>query len=177
MDFFRKNTGKDEELYQEIFYRYDRQVYKYVWKKLRNRDNAMDVVQNVFSALWHYRYALFYGDTESIIFKTCNQEIARFLKTVKKHPLYMDELHIIKADSSAKKLKAKLQKEQLLDDINQNINQLPELTKQIFILNKLQGITQEKISLQFNIPKRTVKSRVSQAMAYLKAIYRDSEKS
>lgn len=137
-------------------------------RKVKGRENVTDITQNVFSHLWEYRRSLLGVNTENIIFNTCKQEIAKFIKAEQKRlsdtvPLLLEE-----PDDSYQQLLSKLTKENQLEAITKNIESLPPLRKKIFTLNKLQGITQEEIAHQLQIPHHKVKHHISQVMIFLK---------
>ncbi|MOA19732.1 RNA polymerase sigma factor [compost metagenome] len=60
-------------------------------------------------------------------------------------------------------------KEQNLLEIEKAIEELlPPLRRKIFKMNKLDGITQEKIATTLNISKRSVEQHISKSIIFLK---------
>jgi len=139
---------------------------------MKDRNDARDITQNVFVHLWQYRDLLGGSNTENIIFKTCNQEIADFLTAQNRNPTstsYDDQ-----TDDSIEALNLKMEKEHLLIALEANIDLLPPTRKQIFTMNKLEGIKQEKIANELNLSKKGVKKQIEKAMTFLRSNIKNS---
>lgn len=167
MKFFSRHINNEEQRYKDIFEKYYTQVFMHIARKVTVRENVTDITQNVFSHLWEYRKSLD-KNTENIIFNTCNQEISKFFKAQQKSPITEVNSLDQKSDDADEQLINKLIIEDRLQTITKNIDSLPPLRKKIFTMNKLEGITQEAIADQLQIPQYKVKHHVSQAMLFLK---------
>lgn len=144
-------------------------VYLYTGRKVEDKENIRDIAQNVFFHLWKYREQLVLQNPEAIIFKTCNQEISKFLKTAQREPFQSFKTETDRTDDFEEELQSQFIKEQRLTELEKSIELIiPPLRKRIFKMNKLESITQEEIALRLNIPKSTVKHHISQAMMFLK---------
>jgi RNA polymerase sigma factor (sigma-70 family) len=169
-----KFTNAEENAYQKFFHLYNHQVSCYVSRKIKKREDMMDVVQNVFIHLWEYRHVLYSANTENIIFKTANQKISEFYKLKEKQKFYA-EATIDYPDNSLEELNQKKQKEYYLSKLEASILLIiPPLRMEIFKMNKLEGISQKQIAIQLNIPLRTVEYHISEAMVFLKNLHEKS---
>ncbi|MDR6546508.1 RNA polymerase sigma-70 factor (ECF subfamily) [Chryseobacterium rhizosphaerae] len=174
MTFFPKHITDAEDMYKLIYNTYRERIFDHIKGKVKNRNDIRDISQNVFFHLWQYRDALGGTNTENIIFKTCNQEISKFFKTQRKQTLGND-YHLPEVpDDSVEQLDAKLIKEEQLKAMQDSIDMLPPSRKQLFTMNKLEGVTQEKIAFQLNLPKKTVQKQISKAMIFLKNLHNNS---
>ncbi|WP_153848421.1 RNA polymerase sigma factor [Sphingobacterium paramultivorum] len=168
MSFFRKHINNEEAKYKELFDTYHFRVFMYISKRIKSRENIMDISQNVFVHLWQYRKSLLISNPEAIIFNTCNQEISKFLHAVQKFPTesLMEDLQ--SKDNAQEPMTTEIEKVQQIDNLYNTINQLPPLRQKILKMNKIDGLTQEQISIELQIPHHTVKYHVSEAMLFLK---------
>lgn len=165
---FRSHITPEENTYKKFFHQYNQLVFSHIKKKIKNEDDIMDVLQDVFIHLWEYRQSLYAGNNENIIFNTCNQKIANFYRNEDKS---LDNESVIAnhADTSGEDLKSAKKKEKRLENIEESIELLiPPIRKKIFKMNKLEGISQEQIAIQLNISKRTVKYHIAEAMTFLR---------
>ncbi|TZF83801.1 hypothetical protein FW774_10060 [Pedobacter sp. BS3] len=48
-------TKDDHAAYTEIYHRYSRLLYLHAYKRLKDREQARDVVQDLFTVLWNNR--------------------------------------------------------------------------------------------------------------------------
>ncbi len=161
-------------MYKLLYNTYRERVFDYIKGKVKNRNDIRDISQNVFVHLWEYKEALGGTNTENIIFKTCNQEISKFFIAQRKQA-WGNDLSILETpDDSVDQLNAKLIKEEQLKAVQDSMEMLTPTSKQMLTMNKLEGVTQEKIAVQFNLPKKTVQKQISKAMIFLKTLHNDS---
>lgn len=174
MNFSSKHITDAEDMYKLIYHTYRERIFDYIKGKVKNRNDIRDISQNVFFHLWEYKEALGDTNTENIIFKTCNQEISKFFAAQQKQTLGNDYGILEKLDYSLDQLDDKLIKEEQLKAMHDSIEMLPPTSKQMFTMNKLEGVTQEKIAVQLNLSKKTVQKQISKAMIFLKNIHNNS---
>lgn len=166
MDFF-KHKENDEHLFKEFFLKYNRIVFLFISRKIGDRDDVMDVTQNVFIHLWKYRKVLNDENIERIVFKTCNQEISSFFRG--RRGDYQDsfDLNTI-SDKSQEDAEERILKEKRISELYNKIELLPDKRKKIFVLNKIDKFTHEQIAIELNISKAAVSKQVGKAMLFLK---------
>ncbi|MBT2621919.1 sigma-70 family RNA polymerase sigma factor [Chryseobacterium sp. ISL-6] len=167
MTFFLKHINIEWGFYNEFYNRYKIPVFQYISRAIQNEDDVLDVMQNVFIHLWEYRDQLSNENLEHIIFHTIKQNVAQFYRKSKKQP-FCSVKDIEYADNSFKELLEKETREQQLDAIEESLKLLPPARKEIFMMNKFDGVTQDQIAKQFNISKSAVENQISKAMLFLK---------
>lgn len=160
-------------MFQSLYETYNNRVFGIVIRRIKDRDDALDVVQNIFFHLWTARDSLTKKNTESIIIKTCIQEISNFYTKQKKQP-FLRDAEVQLSDESLELLEEKLQKEERLKSMEFSIELLPTPRKQIFKMNKLEGISQEKVAHHFNLSRKAVEKQISKAMVFLKNHHKTS---
>lgn len=165
MAFFKKNIV-EKSSYEELYYRYNRRIYTYVSSKIDNWDDTMDVMQDIFVHLWKYRKDLNIQNSEAIIFNTCKQKVAEFYRRNKLQ--FSKEILDNFSDTLPDDIDQRQEYENELDKLKEKVELLPQLRREIFVMNKLDGITQEKIALQFNLPTSTIKYHIAEALLFLK---------
>lgn len=161
-------------MYKSIYNTYRERVFHYIRGKVKDRNDIRDIAQNVFFHLWEYKESLGGANTENIIFKTCNQEISKFFKTHRRY-VFENNYNIPETpDDAVDQLDSKLIKEQQLQAMQDSIELLPISSKKMFTMNKLEGVTQEKIAVQLNLPKKIVQKQISEALIFLKNLHKNS---
>lgn len=162
-----RHTKIEEQNYYTLLHKYNPLIFSLIFNKIKNRDDVLDVFQNVIIHIWEYRSKLNSNNIESIVKKTCFQEISHFYKKTKR--VQITDLPLEKSDTALEDMILAEEKEQSIAKIEKAIEELfPPIRKTIFKMNKLDGITQENIASYFNISKRTVEKHISQSMIYLK---------
>lgn len=168
MFFFTSDTRYTEYMFQNLYDAYKNRVFNIVANRIKHRDDALDVVQNVFFHLWTTRDSLTEENIESIVFKTCKQEISNYYSLQKKQPFLVATSDVQLSDDSHELLIQKLKQEEQLKSMQESIDLLPKKRKQILIMNKLEGISQEKVAHHFNLSRKAVEKQISKAMIFLK---------
>lgn len=170
MTFYPSHKKNDDLMFQTLYDSYKKRVYGIVAQKIKEKDDVLDIMQNIFFHLWIYKESLTPSNTEGIIIKTCKQEISNFVSRQKKHPYshhdHASDLQIV--DDSDAAFEAQLQKEAQITVLKLGIELLPASTKQIFTMNKLEGITQQKIADHLDMSRKAVQKQVSKALLFLK---------
>lgn len=162
-----RHIRNEEESYYKILHKYNPLIFALIYKKINNREDALDVFQNVIIHIWEYRSSLSPDNIDAIIKKTCIQEIAHFYRKAKNS--YVSDLPLEHADTTNDELLLKEEKEQSMLEIERAIEELiPPIRRQIFKMNKVEGITQDKIATYLKLPKRTVEYHIYQSIIYLK---------
>ncbi|WP_426477500.1 RNA polymerase sigma factor [Chryseobacterium sp. CBSDS_008] len=174
MNFSPKHITDAEDMYKLIYHTYRERIFDYIKGRVKNRNDIRDISQNVFFHLWEYKEVLGGPNTENIIFKTCKQEISKFFAVQQKQALRDDYGILDKPDDSLDQLDAKLLREEQLKAMQESIEMLSPSSKRMFTMNKLEGVTQGKIAVQLNLPKKTVQKQISKAMLFLKNLHKNS---
>ena len=167
MNLFSKNNHIEEGSFKELFYKYNPQIFSFISKKIKCREDVMDVTQNVFVHLWNHRNSITPTNLENIVFKTCKQEIYKYYK-IMNPTTRIDLMNVNLSDLSEEDLQLKIEEDNKIQQIISNINQLPERRKNIFIMNKYEKKTQEQIGLELNISKSAVEKQITKTIAQLR---------
>ncbi|AZB25145.1 MULTISPECIES: RNA polymerase sigma factor [Bacteroidota] len=174
MSLFSRNKNSYDIMFQKIYETYRKRVFDIAIAKVKDRDDALDIMQNVFFHVWKYKASLTSANTESIIIKTCNQEISNFASRKKKQPFLLEISDLQLQDDSSDALETQLEKEEMLNAVHLSIELLPTARKQIFKLNKLDGIKQEKIADHLHLSTKAVENQVYKAMSFLRNYHKKS---
>ena len=161
----------DASAFDVIFEKYNRKVYSFSIKNLKNRQDAEGVVQEVFYSLWKERAKLkvvksldawIFTISFNIIRKHFRQ-LARERKTLNK----ISEITSLYDSSSAKEVEYS----DMLEKAEKIIERLPNRQKTIYILSKKEGLSNTEISTRLNITNKTVENYLSKAKATLKTAF------
>ncbi len=168
MPLFSRNKNDYDVMFQKIYETYWNRMFAMVSRKVKDRDDVLDILQNIFFHLWNYRKSLTEQNAESVIIKTCIQEISNFSARQKKIPYTIGVADLHLSDDSADRLMAILEEERELENLRLSIELLPPTRKKIFTMNKFEGMTQETIANNLNLSSKAVKKQISKAMLFLR---------
>ncbi len=164
-----KNVIKGDAFsFDEIFERFNDKVYAFSISNLKNKQDAEEVVQEVFYNLWKDRAKL--KELKSLdawIFAISFNIIRKhFRKLARDRKLFenFSETKLSQDNSTA----TEVEYNDLLEKAENIIEKLPTRQKNVYLLSKRQGLSNTEISTKLNITKKTVENHLTTAKAFLK---------
>lgn len=146
-----------------IFKKYNKKVYYFALSYLKNKEEAEDVVQDVFMNLWKYRDQI----NESFVFSKYLFKIAfnATCKKFRKQASDKKQLEVFLQNLTAEdnSYNTDIEYNNLLEIANILIEKLPARQKKIFLLSIFDQLTSEQIAKQINISKKTVENYLALA--------------
>ncbi|MBF4470860.1 RNA polymerase sigma factor [Flavobacterium sp. HJJ] len=158
----------DQLAYTEIFERYSKILVNHAYKMLGSRDEANDVVQDVFLAIWNKRNEIILtGSLSSYLYKAVKNRILNHIAHEKVVSRYADSiLNFIENDYVL--ADSKLREEELEAIIEKEITLLPEKMREVFLLRKVEELSYEEIAVKLNITDKTAKQQVYNSLKILR---------
>lgn len=168
---FRSKRGrKPPPPFEEIVKMYSERVFKLIYSKVNNYDDAMDLAQDVFYNAFR-SYKKFRGESEIFtwLYRIAVNRTNRYLKMNK--IIYMEELpEIISYEDPEEYVINEERKKRLKDAIDK----LEPYQREIIFLRYYDELDYEKISEILGIPVGTVKSRLARAKEEILQLLRDN---
>lgn len=158
----------DIKAFDKLFVDYGKRLYHFAYGYLKSKEEAEEVVQEVFLRVWKNKKAL---KTE-LSFKAYLFKIAYhfILELFEKAQNKTDPLHDIieSAISFDNNLDEKLDYQLLLTKVEKLIETLPARQKEVLVLRKIDGVPVKDIASQLNISRKTVENHLTQALKNIK---------
>ncbi|GAA4304777.1 RNA polymerase sigma-70 factor [Compostibacter hankyongensis] len=160
----RNSRAAFEELYQ----RYWQMIYDIACQKLRDKEAAKDVVQDIFVMLWSRRHEL-----------TIRANFSGYLYTVLKNKFIdMERKQAVQRKVQAELLHTTgsfaddpvsdyLDGRELERHLHFRIQRMPEGMREVFLLSRQQQLSHQEIADHLSISVKTVKKQISNALKRL----------
>jgi len=159
--------------FDKIFRKYNRKVYAFSLRSLKSREDAECVVQDVFVSLWTDRHKLKeVKDLDAWIFTICFNTIHKHFRKLMREKKHLQEFAAYSPDEGITK-GTEAEYNDLLEKAEEIIGRLPERQKTIFLLSKKEGLSNEEISMQLNIAKKTVENYLTSAKSFIRKALAD----
>jgi RNA polymerase sigma-70 factor (ECF subfamily) len=163
----------DPYSFDEIFSKYNKKVYAFSLRNLKNKEDAEGVVQEVFFNLWKDRTKLKeIRNLDAWIFTIC-------FNTIRKHfrQLMMEKKHLQRFAAYSleddQTTVTEVEYNDLLEKAGKIIERLPLRQKAIFLLSKKEGLSNGEISAKLNITKKTVENHLASAKSTIRKAFSD----
>lgn len=160
----RGNDAAFAEVYDRFFYA----LYLHAFNRLRDKEEAKDVVQQLFISLWNKRDTADLSNLSNYLYTAVRNRVINVLshKNVEKRYLMGLPRNIIVEDCITDH---RLRERQLADIIAGEIAQLPRKMREVFELSRLQNLSHKEIAAQLGITEQSVRSHVKNALKILRS--------
>jgi RNA polymerase sigma-70 factor (family 1) len=158
----------DRSAYTEIFERYSRVMYVYAKNLVRNKDEAEDLVQDVFASLWDKSSNLeLKGPLSSYLYSAVRY---RFINLVAKKRVRTDYAQTLQTliDEGDYSTDSYLNEKELVALIEKEVAKLPEKMRKVFELSRNSGLSHNQIAIRLNLSEKTVKNHINHALKILR---------
>ncbi|GEP95028.1 RNA polymerase sigma factor [Chitinophaga cymbidii] len=160
----------DKEAYAEIYNRYNGLLYIFAYNRLKDREEAKDIVHELFLRLWadHSRLAIT-GRLSVYLYTAVRNRIINLIAHQQVASRYIDSFlsYIGQADHQSADYLARYNDLQTF--IQREISNLQPRTREIFELSRQSSLTRREIAEKLGISEETVKSHMHTALKLLKA--------
>ncbi len=174
LELLRQIAVSDEFALRMLYEKYWSRLYDYALSKLEFQDLAEDVVQDIFIDLWNRRENLMIERLESYLFRSTRNKIIDVIRAglIRKHH---EESSLFEYVPVGKNLdiEEEIAYKELHAAIHDGLALLPEKTREIFRLNRLDQLSTKEVSVLMDIPVRTVEYHITQALRTMKTYLRD----
>ena len=158
----------DVNSFNQIFEKYHKKIYYFALRYLQKKEEAEDVVQEVFLNLWWYREQIKKDYTfNRYLFKITFNTICRYFRkqaSVRKGN-NMILKNLMNEDRSTD---LEIEYDNLMEIAGKYIDKLPSKRKKVYLLRINTNLTTEEIARQLNISKKTVENHITRAKDFIK---------
>ncbi|GEM66718.1 DNA-directed RNA polymerase sigma-70 factor [Sphingobacterium mizutaii NBRC 14946 = DSM 11724] len=158
----------DDRAFKEIYDRYNKLLYLFAYNKLRNKEEAKDVVQDVFAWVLNNRTRFAINSSvSSFLYKSVLNkifDIFRHQSVIRKYIEQGD--HYIDIDST--ETDYLIREKDIAQMIRQEIDAMPQKMKEVYLLRFEQYLSAKEIAEQLNISENTVNTHLKRAAKKLR---------
>ena len=158
----------DKSAFEELFRSYFTPLCSFAQKYVHDIDEAKDIVHNVFINLWNKREQVDTNTSlKSYLFQGVHNRCLNYIRDHKK---------LVQFDTpqSEAELGNYLESRDHLESseaeyrINQALDDLPDKCREIFLMNRFDGLKYREIAEKLNISIKTVETQMSRALKSLR---------
>ncbi|MDP9081786.1 MAG: RNA polymerase sigma-70 factor [Bacteroidota bacterium] len=158
----------DECAFTEIYNRYWNRLFSVAANKIKDLDDAEEIVQDIFVSLWKRRSELGVVDTlSSYLAVSVKYRVIKILDKLnnrKKYSIYSKNNNSITDDSTQEWLEF----EELRSRLAEFVAELPEKCRLVYKLSRDSGYSQKKIASELGISEKTVEAHLGKAIRTLR---------
>ena len=154
----------DNHAFEKLFKAYFAPLMAFSRRILADEDDAREVVHQVFINLWEKRDEIDLSTSlKSYLFTSVNNRSLNVIRDRKKYS--SEEVPEIAGEWD---VSAQIETMELEEKIREVIRSLPDKCREVFELNRFEGLRYSEIATQLDISVKTVENQVSKALRILR---------
>ena len=165
----RKIRKGDIQAYEQLFYRFFDGMFRYASSIVKTGEVAEEIVQDVFYNLWKNRESLrIHSSWKSYLYRAVYNNSLMYLR---KH-----RMESISQETGGSGLESglpgpdqQLQLEEMTQVVSATLDNLPERTRQIFNMNRNEGMKYTEIAKELSISVKTVEAHMGKGLKALRS--------
>ena len=167
--FLQDMDDNNEEVFTSIYRRYWEELFITAVKVLRSKEEAADVVQDVFLSFWKRRKELnIEGSLAAYLHTSIRYKCIQYIKkniTRRDYLLLLSEVEISGFFTNAE---SDLQLKELQQTINKTVAKMPSKMQKVYNLSRNEHLSHKEIAGNMSISVETVKKHIQHAMSLIK---------
>jgi RNA polymerase sigma-70 factor, Bacteroides expansion family 1 len=159
-----------------LYKRYVVQLLRLVEQKIGSQENAKEITQDVFMAVYLQKYQLQnIENLKAYIFSMAKHKVFNYyrhelVKQKYQQTILKNEMELLTGD-----MKEMLEMKQLLELVNEQIEHLPPKCREVFKLSRQANLSYKSIAQKLNISENTVDQHIQKALRILRAAIKNYE--
>lgn len=158
----------NKQAFDEVFLKHFKNLHAYAFTIIKEKDDAEEIVQNVFVRIWTKRAQLKTdGFLKPFLYRSVHNESLNYLK----HQKVRSNFNIHYADAvknDTGNLNTEIMATELEKNIHSAINELPEKCRNVFQLSRFDQMKYQEIADALNISIKTVENQMGKALKILR---------
>lgn len=159
----------DRVAFYHIYERYCKRLYSFVLKYIKQKEDAEEIVQEVFVKIWESRNKIdAYSSFESFLFTVAYNATISLLRKRASESKYIEHIKSLQHINNSPDLIDEIHFNELNNKVQSLLNELTPRQREIFQLSREQGLSHDEIAVKLNISVNTVKKHISNTLIFLK---------
>lgn len=158
----------NQKEFQEVYHQFYNGLANYAYSILKDKDDAKDMVQEVFLDLWNKREKLTIKTSlEAYLVRAVKFKSIDFIRKNKTKQQYAANANIPTEDYQEDK-SGDSEMDERKKQLSYAIAQLPTKCRQAFLLSRTSGYTYQEIAEEMDVSVKTVENQISRAFKLLR---------
>jgi len=158
----------DTKAFEQLFNKYHKKLYAYLFRLLKSKEDAEEIVQETFIKIWEKREEFIEGYSfDAFLFKIAKNSFISLTRKKVNQKVFENHPEIYTEIDSSTSENYIIFKE-TRDIINSIIEGLPPKRREIFRLRRIDNLSRKEIAEKLEISIPTVDNQLMKANSYLK---------
>lgn len=166
-DILKRISLGDENAFRELFRYYYPRAEVFLGKVIYSREDIRDIAQNIFIRVWLMRAVLpEINSFGAYLYRMCRNAAVDYMRSRGVSVPLPDDFDVV-SDSTADQFADARETEMR---ISRSVASLPGKRRKIFIMSRVEGLSNAEIAARLNISPKTVENQITLALRQLRTI-------
>lgn len=156
------------ELYERYWYR----VFALAYRKLKSRETAEELVQELFTTFWHKRGQQAITQVEDYLMVAINHRVLSYIRANRVRAHYADYCRNLTTDATHE-TEETLAASDLSAAFMRGVELLPNKSREVFRLSRLEHQSVEEIAARLDVTPKAVEYHLTKSLKRLRLYLRD----
>lgn len=157
----------DEKAFAELFQRHWRKVHAMAYTRVRSKEVTEEIVQDIFVSLWNKRASVTINHLSSYLYQAVKFKALNYIASKLVQEKYWDYYKtFIPQKENATDIAVEYN--DLLQAVEEGMEGLPEKSKRVFRLNRLEGHSIAEIAASLNLSEKAIQYHLTQSVKKLR---------
>lgn len=153
--------------FEEIYKKYNRKIYSFSLRYLKNKEDAEGIVQEVFLKLWEHSSKLKKdSNLNAWLFTVTFNAIRKHFRKLEGEKKHLDG-YARQMDKENEEI-SETEYYDLLEKATHLIDKLPPQQKKVFLLRREKGLSSAEMAEELKLSRKTVENHLNRARSFLK---------
>ena len=153
--------------FEVLYKQYNARLFNFSMKIIRNKQDAEGMVQEVFIAVWENREKLDENKSFSgFVFSIAKNKALNRIKQNLSRKVYLEYMQM--ENQVQNDMESDIESRELMDYLLKTIQELPDRTKQIFLLSRNEGLTYKQIASRLDVTENVVDHEIRKSLKYIR---------
>lgn len=167
-ELFSLLCNGNHRAYTEIYDRYSGLLYVHAYKRIRNREEARDLIHELFTVLWSKRdQIILKTELSAYLYRAVRNRVIDLVNHNKLQISYINSFEGF-LNSGTNITDHAIRQKELSQLIEKEIDALPEKMRQVFNLSRNEHRSHKEISETLEISELTVRKQINNALKILR---------
>ncbi|QKZ12792.1 RNA polymerase sigma-70 factor [Spirosoma sp. KUDC1026] len=153
----------DRNAFAEIYDRYWSLLHRIAYQKLRSRETAEELVQDLFVSVWSRRAEATIRELRPYLLTALRFSIINYIESLRVHERFVAyyESFLMQTDTESTD---ELALQDLTNAIEQSLQTLPEKSQQVFRLSRFEYLTIPEIAQRLDLSEKAIEYHLTRAL-------------
>ncbi|NBC67313.1 MAG: RNA polymerase sigma-70 factor [Bacteroidetes bacterium] len=177
LELIRKITNGNQKAFEGLFNTYFRYLHNIAYNRLRSKEVAEDIVQDIFTDLWKNRESLeIHTSVKSYLFQATKNRVYKHIRhqSVREKEIYIRRIHDdYYSQNTFPQTQKVMEGEELEYLVTEHLGDLPEKSQTIFAMSRDDHFTYREIAEKMNCSPKTVEYHIGKVLQHLRVNLKD----